>query len=84
MVSDVCDSDNRNFWKTVDLLFSEKVFRKELFVLNNNNKTICNNEELAENFSKHSSKILVNLDIEKTLTINVGNLDITDPVFNTN
>ena len=55
-------SNNRTFWKTVALLFSEKAFHKESIILNNNNnnnnnKTISNNEELAELFHKHFSKL---------------------------
>ena len=75
-------SDNRKFWKTVGLLFSEKVFHKESIILNNNNKIITNNEELAEIFNKYFSKIVENLDIDETLASNIASSDITDPVFN--
>ena len=50
--------------------------------MNNNNKTISNNEELAETFNKHFSKLVESLDIDKTLASNIANSDITDPVFN--
>ena len=50
-------SGNRKFWKTVSHLFSEKAFHKESFTLNNNNKAIINDEELAEK--------LVNLNLLK-------------------
>ena len=75
-------SDNRKFWKIVGPLFSEKAFHKESIILNNNNKTISNNEELAETFNKHFSKLVESLDIDKTLAGNRASLDITDPVFN--
>ena len=75
-------SDNRTFWKTVGPLFSEKAFHKESIILNNNNKTISNNEELAETFNKHFSKLVESLDIDKTLASNIASSDITDPVFN--
>ena len=75
-------SDNRKFWKTVGPLFSEKAFHKESIILNNNNKTISNNEELAETFNKLLSKLVENLDIDKTLASNIASSDITDPVFN--
>ena len=76
-------SDNRKFWKTVSPLFSEKAFYKESIILNNSNKIISNNnEELAEIFSKHFSKIVENLDIDETLASNIASSDITDPVFN--
>ena len=63
-------------------LLSEKAFHKESIILNNNNKTISNNEELAEIFNKHFSKIVENLDIDETLASNIASSDITDPVFN--
>ena len=50
--------------------------------MNDNNKTINNNEELAEIFNKHFSKLVENLDIDETLADNITNSDITDPVFN--
>ena len=50
--------------------------------MNNNNKAISNNEELAEMFNKHSSKLVENLDIDKTLASNTASSDNTDPVFN--
>ena len=75
-------SDNIKFWKTVGPLFSEKAFHKESIILNNNNKTISNNEELAETFNKRFSKFVESLDIDKTLASNIASSDITDPVFN--
>ena len=65
-------SDNRTFGKTVGSLFSEKAFHKESIILNNNNKIISKNEELAEIFNKHFSKIVENLDIDKTLASNIA------------
>ena len=75
-------SDNRKFWETVGPLFSDKAFHKESIILNNNNKIISNNEELAEIFNKHFSKIVENLDIDETLASNITSSDITDPVLN--
>ena len=43
---------------------------------------ISNNEELAEIFNKHFSKIVENLDIDQTLASNIASSDTTDPVFN--
>ena len=74
--------DNRKFWKTVGPLFSEKAFHKESIILNNNNKIISNDEELAEIFNKHFSKIVKKLDIDETLASNIASSHITDPVFN--
>ena len=74
-------SDKSKFWKTVGPFLSEKAFHKESIILNNNNKTISNNEELAEIFDKHFSKLVENLDIDETLASDIANSDITDPVF---
>ena len=60
----------------------ERAFHIESIILNNNNKTISNNEELAEIFNKHFSKIVENLDIDETLASNIASSDIADPVFN--
>ena len=56
-------SVNRKIGKTVVLLFSEKAFHKESVILNNSNKTISKNMELAEIFKKNFSKLVENLDI---------------------
>ena len=76
-------SDNRKFWKTVGPVFSEKTFHKESIILNNNNKSISSNEEIAEMFNKHLNKLLENLDIDETLARNIASSDIIDTVFNT-
>ena len=73
-------SNNREFWKIVGPLFSGKDFHKEYIILNNNNKAISNNEELAK---IRFSKIEENLDIDETLTSKIASSDITGPVFNT-
>ena len=75
-------SDNRKFWKTIGPLFSEKAFHKEFIILNNNNKTISNNEERAEIFNNHFSKLVENVDLDETLVRNIASSDITDPLFN--
>ena len=51
-------------------------------VILNNNEIISNNEELAEIFNKHCSKIVENLDIDQTLASNIASSDTTGPVFN--
>ena len=50
--------DNKNVWKTVGPLFSKKAFHKESITFNSNNNTTSNNEELAENFKTHFSKLV--------------------------
>ena len=75
-------SENRKFWKAVGPLFSEKAIHEESIILNNNNKTVSTNKELAEIFNKHFSKLVENLDGDKTLASNMASSDNTDPVFN--
>ena len=74
--------DNRKFWKAVSSVFLERAFHKKSIILNNNNKTVNNNEKLRKIFNKYFSQIVVNLDIDKTLASNVANSDIDDFVFN--
>ena len=50
--------------------------------MNNNNKPISNNEELAEISNKHFIKLVENVDIDKTLASNIASSDITNYVFN--
>ena len=59
--------------------FSEKAFHNDSIILNI--KIISNNDELAEIFNKHLSKIVENLDIDETQASNIASSDITDPVF---
>ena len=77
-------SQNKNFWKTVGFLFSEKAFHKESIVSNDSNKTVNSNEEVSEIFNQNFSKLIENLDIDKTLANNIASFNITDPVFNAN
>ena len=65
-----------NFGKLLVLSFRGRIF------LNNNNKTISGNEELAEISNRHFSKLVENLDIDKNLSSNIASSDITGPVFN--
>ena len=74
-------TDNRKFWKTVSPLFFEKAFHRECITLKENNKTITNNQRLAETFNTFFSKIVPNLNIDNNLGYDVTNPHITDPVF---
>ena len=64
--------------KTISSLFSEKAFNRECMTLIESNKTITNNEELAETFNIFFSKIVTNLNLDKNLGDNINNLNITD------
>ena len=64
--------------------FSEKAFHKESIVLNDSNKTVNNNEEVSGIFNQDFSKLMENVDIDKTLANNIASFNIIDPVFNAN
>ena len=70
----------RIFRRTIGPIFSENAFHKEAIILNNN-KTICNNDEIPQIFNKHFTE-LKNVDIDKILVNNIGNSGITRAVFN--
>ena len=73
-------SDNRTFWQTISPLFSEKAFRKETIILNDNYRTITNNHELAETFNSFFSNITQNLKINSNLVEITENLNTSDLV----
>ena len=72
-------TDNIKFWKITSPFFSEKTFHRECITLKESNKTITNNEELAETFNKFFSKIVPNLNLDNNLGDNITNPNITDP-----
>ena len=73
-------TNNNKFWKAISLLFSEKAFHSEWITLKESNKTITNNEELAETFNTSFNKIVPNLNIDNNLGDNITNAHITDSV----
>ena len=74
-------SDNRKFWQTIRLLFSEKAFRKETITLKDSNRTITSNHELAETFNTFFSNTTHNLKIDSDLGEITEDLNIFDPVL---
>ena len=74
-------SDNKKFWQTISPLFSEKAFRKETILLKDSNRTIRNNQELAETFDSFFSNITQNLKLDRNLVEITENLNISDPVI---
>ena len=72
---------NIKFWKTISPLFTEKAFHRKCMTLKESNKTIRNNEKLAETFNTFFSKIVPNLNLGNNLGDNITNSNITDPVF---
>ena len=70
-----------NFGKLSVVSSRRTLFTNNALFWNNNNKTISNNEELEETFNKHFSKLVENVDIDKTLASNIASSDITDLDF---
>ena len=62
-------------------LFSEKAFHKETIAMEDNNRTVTNNQELAEQFNTIFSKIIQNLKIDNKLVQITLNLYVFDPVL---
>ena len=44
-------ADNKNFWKTVKLLFSDKIFHKDIISLTEYGKTVTGDLPIAEMFN---------------------------------
>ena len=61
--------------------FLRKAFHREWITLNENNKIITNNGELAETFNIFLSKIIPNLNVDNNLGDNITNPHVTGPVF---
>ena len=74
-------SDNKKFWETISLLFSEKAFRKETIILKDSNRSIKSNDELAETFNTFFSNITQNFKLDSNLVEIIGNLNISDPAI---
>ena len=61
-------------------IFRESV-SKETIILRNSNRTIANNNELAETFNTFFSNITQNLKLDSNLVEITENLTISDPVL---
>ena len=75
--------DNRKFWKTVNPLFSEKVYQKESITIisKDTEETITKNEELAETFNSFISSMVDNLKIEYGINGQANLSTHLDPVL---
>ena len=74
----VCD--NRQFWKTIKPLFSEKVSKSEKIILTENDEVISDNTNVAETLNCFFADIVKNLEIPKYKVTELNN-GITDPVL---
>ena len=73
-------NDNKNFWKIVKPLFSEKVNTNETITLVENNNIISSEIEIAEKLNAFFSNIVkeLNIKVKEDLLCDVS--DINDPV----
>ena len=51
-------ADNKNFWKTVKPLFSDKISQKDIISLKEDGKTITEDLPIAEIFNNYFSNII--------------------------
>ena len=63
-------TDNKQFWKTVGPLFSEKHFSNKKITLVEGDEIISNDQAIAETFNSYFSNIVESLDIEGFVTHN--------------
>ena len=69
---------NKNFWKNVALIFSNKIKSKERITLIENENTISNDKKVAENFHEFFSNVLKTLNISQNSNLTSGTSQ-TDP-----
>ena len=74
-------TDNRNFWKAVSPLFSEKTFCKEYIILKEHSKTITDNKKITKTFNNFFSNIVKNLNIDSDLSDTTTQTNNADLVF---
>ena len=79
-LSDKIVSENRKSCKTTGPLFSEKTFQKDTITSKDNNRTITNNQELAETFNTSLRNVTQNLKVDNNLVEITQKLDSSDPV----
>ena len=73
--------DNRNFWKTVNPLFSEKSYAKESISFINDDGLIRKSEDLAKTFNNFFSSIVKKLGIERVLDDESNLPKVDDPIL---
>ena len=73
--------DNREFWKTLNPLFSEKSYSEESISLINKDGLITKNEDLAKTFNNFFSNIVNKLGIEHVPDDESNLSNIDDPIL---
>ena len=75
-------ADNKKFWQTVKLLFSDKVIHRETINLIDNQITLSNDEEIAETFNKYFWNIAKNVSLPESPSIKEPSVELfSDPVI---
>ena len=72
---------NRNFWKAVSPLFSEKAFCKKSVILKEHDETITDNKKIAETFNNFFRNIVKTLNTDSDLSDITRQTNIADPIF---
>ena len=73
--------DNRTFWKTMNLLFSEKSYSKEHISVINEDDLITKNEDLVRTFNNFFSNAVNKLGIEHVPDDESNLSNIDDPIL---
>ena len=58
-------TDNKNFWKSVKPLFSDKITIKEIINLTENGEILSSDTDLAHTFNDYNSNVVQNLNIRR-------------------
>ena len=75
--------DNKTFWKTIKLFFTDKDVNHDNVTLVENEETVSDNKEISETLNNFFAEVLTNLNLPQyhDPTVNVN--DIEDPVART-
>ena len=74
-------TDNKNFWKTVKILLSDKSINSDKIHLNESGELINSESKTAEVLNEFFSNIVKNLKIPEYENLNPNFEKVKDPVF---
>ena len=58
-------TDNKNFWKSVKPLFSDKITVKEIINLTENGEILSSDTDIADTFNDYLSNVVQNVNIPR-------------------
>ena len=73
-------TDNRQFWKTVGVLFKDRGNDSSNFTLIENSKLVTEDKELGEIFNNHFASLVPNMKLQISETLTSDTQHILDPV----